>query len=233
MKKIAILQPCYIPWKGLFDMINRVDIFVFLENVQYTKRDWRSRNKIKTQKGTEWITVPVITKGMREQLVCEAEIDNSTDWQRKHYQMIYQNYSKAKFFKEYRWILEEIYLKKTWSKISELDIEVTKLISKVLGIKTEFRSSLEIETKGVKEERIIEICKEMRAEGYLSGPAAKDYIVNENFSKNGIFLEYIDYDYKEYKQLYEPFDHYVTVLDVIFNCGEEAGKYIFSQIVKK
>ena len=226
MNKLAILQPNYIPWKGVFEMINMVDIFVILEDVQYTKNDWRNRNKIKTANGSEWLTVPVLQKSCHDMKIYEAEIDNRYNWQRKHYNAFQTNYAKAPFFKKYRYIIEELYLDKKWDNIAELDKYAIKKICEVLNIKTKIISSLELSACGEKENRVIDICNKVGANYYLTGPAAKDYIEPENFRKNEIKLEYIKYDYKEYKQVYEPFDHYVTVLDVIFNCGEEAKKYI-------
>ena len=233
MKKIAILQSNYIPWKGVFDMINQVDIFVFYEDVQYTKDDWRNRNKIKTPDGLRWITVPVKKLPLKTKIF-QIEIDNSKNWQKNHYGLIKQNYSSAPFFKEYHFILEEIYLKNKWEKLSELNIYSIKLISKTLGITdTKFVDSVSLNAKGIKDDKLIEICGKLDANNYLSGPAAKDYISGDKFRKAGIGLEYIKYDYPEYNQLYGIFTHYVTVLDVLFNCGKESPKYIFQNKSEK
>ena len=232
MKKIAILQSNYIPWKGVFDMINQVDIFVFHEDVQYTKGDWRNRNQIKTPNGLEWLTVPV-KKAPTESKIFEIEISNEVNWQRKHYNKIIQNYSKAPFLNEYHFILEDIYLKNEWINLSQLNIHTTKLIANVLGIKTAFINSIELKTAGVKDDKVIDICKQLNATHYLSGPAAKGYITEDKFRKANIGLEYIKYEYPEYDQLYGEFDHHVTVLDVIFNCGKNSPKYIFQNKFKK
>ncbi|MFA5360552.1 MAG: WbqC family protein [Candidatus Paceibacterota bacterium] len=226
MKKIAILQSNYIPWKGVFDMINQVDIFVFHEDVQYTKRDWRNRNKIKTPNGLEWLTVPV-KKAPTESKIFEMEISNEVNWQRNHYNKIIQNYSKAPFLKEYHFILENIYLKNKWTNLSQFNIYTTKLIANVLGIKTEFVNSVELKTTGAKDDKVINICEKLNATHYLSGPAAKNYISEDKFKKANIELEYIKYEYPEYNQLYNGFEHQVTILDVIFNCGPDSPKYIF------
>src|SRR5262245_2054296 len=134
MKKIAILQPNYLPWKGVFDLISRVDVFVFYDDVQYTAKDWRSRNRIRTPHGDIWLTVPVLTKGRRDQRICDAVIDPRSNWQTKHYKALKANYQKARHFKEYEYLLKEIYLANTWTKISELNIFATKLLAGVLGI---------------------------------------------------------------------------------------------------
>ncbi len=131
MRKIAILQSNYLPWKGVFDMINSVDIFVFFEDVQYTKWDWRSRNKILTSNGPSWITVPIKNRNRRDQLIYQAEICDNYNWQRKHFKSFQINYIKALFYKKYKWIIEDIYLSRKWKKLSNLYIHTIKLISKI------------------------------------------------------------------------------------------------------
>ncbi len=225
MNKIAILQSNYIPWKGVFDMINMVDTFVFFEDVDFTKRDWRNRNKIKTANGELWLTVPV-KKAPRGTKIHDIEI-NSDDWQEIHYKTIKMAYNKSKYFNDYQWLLEEIYIQRSWKNLSELNQFVTKRISELLGIKTQFINSKELETKGIKDDKLIEICKQLDATTYLSGPAAKGYIGIEKFKRENIGLEYIIYDYPEYYQLHGTFNHFLSVLDVLFNCGIESHKYIF------
>jgi hypothetical protein len=232
MKKIAILQSNYIPWKGVFDMINQVDSFVFFEDVDFTKRDWRTRNKIKTPNGIIWLTIPV-KKSHRGAKIYEIEIANETDWQDKHFQTITHCYKKSPYFKKYSFLLESIYKEQTWNKLSDFNIYVTKLISANLGIKTEFINSKDLDTKGVKDDKIIEICQKLNANYYISGPSAKDYIDNNKFKNQNIKLAYIKYDYPEYKQLYGEFNHNVSILDVIFNCGENAKEYIFMNNVEE
>jgi len=228
MKKIAILQSNYIPWKGVFDMINMVDEFVFFEDVDFTKRDWRSRNKIPTPNGEIWLTVPV-NKSERGTKIKDISISQDTDWQRKHYLTISGNYKKAPYYKDYEWLLEDFYLNHRWTKLSEMNIYMTKKVSEILGITTSFVNSADIPSKGAKDDKLIEIVKYLHGTHYLSGPAAKDYITSEKFENAGLGLSYIKYDsYPEYKQLYGDFDHYVTVLDVLFNCGKEAPRYIFN-----
>lgn len=228
MSKIAILQSNYIPWKGVFDMINQVNKFVFFEDVQYTKRDWRTRNKIKTANGELWLTVPV-NKTNRDTKIFEVEVCNTEDWQKKHYDSIKHNYAKAPYFQKYHWILEKLYLERKWENLSEFNMFATILIARELGITTEFYNSKDLNTTGTKDDKLIEICEKLGGDFYLSGPAAKDYIVNEKFKNHNIRLAYIKYDaYPEYKQLHGEFNHFVTVLDVLFHCGEESPKYIFA-----
>lgn len=226
-RRIAILQPNYIPWKGVFDLINRVDIFVFFDDVQYTTKDWRNRNKIKTPNGDLWLTVPVKSKGQRHQLICEAEINTEDNWQLKHYKTIKSSYQKAKFFKEYEFLLEEIYLKTQWKKIADLDIFSTKLLASTLGIRVQWINSSNLNCSGDKEgERVVEICNKLNCNYFINGPSAKAFMSQSIFDDANITLDYINYNYPEYPQLYSPFNHYVSVLDLIFNCGNDAKKFI-------
>lgn len=225
--KIAILQSNYIPWKGVFDMINMVDTFVFFEDVDFTKRDWRSRNKIPTPNGELWLTVPVV-KSPRGTKIMDIEISQTDDWQSKHYANLRNNYIRAKFFKDFEWLLRDFYIERHWTNLSEMNIYMTKKISEILGISTAFLNSKDIPSNGSKDDKLIDICKYVGATAYLSGPAAKDYIHVDKFKDNGIGLSYIKYDtYPEYKQIYGDFNHYVSIFDVLFNCGDEAPKYIF------
>jgi hypothetical protein len=223
--KAAIIQSNYIPWKGYFDIIHEVDVFVFLEDVQYTKNDWRNRNKIKTPTGTEWITVPVV--GGIHQKIFQTKIDYSQDWREKHKKTIHANYASSAYYDSYITDIFKMYTEK-FETISELNISAIKKISDLLGIKTVFVSSKDLNTSGRKDDKLIEICKKIGADHYISGPAAKNYIVEETFDNAGTVLEYKDYSgYPEYKQLWEDFNHYVSVIDLIFNCGEKAPHYIW------
>jgi hypothetical protein len=227
MKKVAMLQPNYIPWKGVFDLISRVDAFVFYDDVQYTVKDWRNRNKIKTKDGELWLTVPVITKGRREQLVCEAEIDNTTDWQKKHYKTIVASYLKAPYFKSYEYLLKEIYLERQWAMLADLDIFSTKLIAEALGLNVEWHKSSDLMETGDKHgEKVVKICKRLGCDYFLNGPASRGYMDDAVFAENHVILDYISYDYREYPQMYGPFTHQVSILDLLFHCGPDARQYI-------
>ncbi len=228
MKKIAMLQPNYIPWKGVFELISKVDIFVFYDDVQYTKKDWRNRNKIKTKDGEIWLTVPVKNNG--RQLICDVEIDQASDWQENHYKTIKSSYLKAPHFKEYEYILEEIYLKHTWNKISDLDIFTTKLIANAIDLHPQWVLASELDIQGDKDGgRIIQICKKLDCNYFINGPAARAFMDEEKFKDQNIVLDYMDYKYEEYEQLYKPFSHAISVLDVLFNCGSDAKKYIYQK----
>ncbi len=223
------MQSNYIPWKGYFDLINSVDEFIFYDCVQYTKHDWRNRNKIKTAAGAKWLTIPVQTSDLFTAIttVAEAQIADA-DWRRKHWSSISQNYSRARYFKTYAPTFEELYRsdETSLSKINQLFI--TKICS-LIGIETQISDSTRYELIGDRNERLVNLCKQSGADIYLSGPAAQSYLDASLFEKEGIQVEWMDYSgYPEYTQLFPPFDHYVTILDLIFNEGPQAPQFMKS-----
>ena len=227
MKKIAILQSNYIPWKGYFDLINMVDEFILYDEVQYTKNDWRNRNKIQTKQGVQWLTIPVRQKEL-SQLIKDTKITDKK-WGKKHWATIRQNYSKAKYFKEYKDIFEELYLNCEEQYLSQINYKFIVVINEILGIKTKIRWSSEFELIDGQTEKLLGICKDCNANVYISGPAAKDYFDKELAQKENIKVEWMDYSgYAEYTQLNEPFEHGVTILDLIFNEGPHATKFMKS-----
>jgi hypothetical protein len=226
-KKVAIIQSNYIPWKGYFDIINEVDLFIFHDDLQYTKQDWRNRNKVKTEHGTKWLTVPV-GRQSTDRLICEVMISDR-NWGRKHWRIIKQLYQKAPFFKMYESIFEDIYTQKTWLYLSELNQYMIKYIStNILKIKTVFDDSRNYSPKGSKTERLIHILTKAGATSYLSGPAAKNYLDEALFKEADIELIYKNYSgYPAYPQFHPPFIHEVTILDLLFHVGPEAPYYIW------
>lgn len=225
-KKIAILQSNYIPWKGYFDILNRVDEFVILDEVQYTKGDWRNRNLIKTPQGTQWLTVPVSIKGRSEQKINETQI-SEPNWVKKHWSAIKQNYSKAPYFKDYADQFESIYMKMHEDMLSEINYTFIKVICEILAISTPITFSTDLIAEEDKNLRIVSICQQLKADIYLSGPAAKNYLKDEVFNSHSIQLEWMDYSgYIEYNQLFPPFEHRVSIIDLIFNTGPNAKNFI-------
>jgi len=223
-KKIAI----YIPWKGYFDIINMVDEFILYDDMQYTKRDWRNRNKIKTKNGVIWLTTPVKVKGRYYQKIKDTVISDPR-WKYKHWKSIVFNYSKAKYFKIYKELFEELYLGTDEKFLSKINYRFLKAICQILGIKTKLSWSMDYNLVEGKTEKLISLCKQTGASSYLSGPAAKGYIDEELFNKEEIELEYMDYSgYPEYNQLFPPFDHFVSIIDLILNEGPNATKYMKS-----
>lgn len=229
MKKIAILQSNYIPWKGYFDIINMVDEFILYDDMQYTRRDWRNRNKIKTHDGVKWLTIPVVNKGKFYQKINETEVTDHK-WCQEHWRALSLNYARAPYFKEYGERIHRVYEAcESETYLSQVNYRFLTEICDILGISTKITWSSDYELVDGKTERLVGLCKSAGGSEYLSGPAAKDYIVDELFEEAGITLKYMDYSgYPEYSQLYGPFDHAVSVLDLIFNEGPDAPKYMKS-----
>ncbi|XDZ65395.1 WbqC family protein [Alphaproteobacteria bacterium LSUCC0684] len=228
MKKIAILQSNYIPWKGYFDLINSVDEFVLYDDMQYTRRDWRNRNKIKTSQGSKWLTVPVDVKGKYFQKINETRI-SEPDWAVKHWQTIKQFYTKTSYFKKYKDSFEDFYLNNNEELLSQVNLRLIKIINEILGINTKLRWSSEFNLVEGKTEKLLGICQQASADVYLSGPAAKDYLDVALAAKMGIQVEWMDYSgYLDYQQLHSPFEHGVTILDLIFNEGPNAKNFMKS-----
>jgi hypothetical protein len=226
MKKIAILQSNYIPWKGYFDMIAAADEFIIYDDMQYTRRDWRNRNQIKTPQGLQWLTVPVQVKGKYEQKINETIIDG-TDWKLTHWKTIVQNYSRASCFKEISALFEPLYLENTYTHLSNLNRCFLEAICNYLEINRNISDSSEFTWADGKTERLAELCKQVGGTEYISGPSAKDYIDKRVFDNMGIVLTWFDYSgYKEYPQLWGDFTHGVSILDLLFNCGKDSSKYM-------
>ncbi len=232
MSVLSCIQPSYIPWKGYFHQIQKSDIFVFLDDVQYDKHSWRNRNKIKTSNGLIWLTVPVLTKNRFGQSIMEVQINNRNNWRKKHLKAIHMNYMKAPFFNKHKEFLASVY-EREWKLLVDLDIYLTVEISKLLGIKTNFIRASEMQLKQDKIHRLIDLCKILNIDTYLTGPLARNYLTAEMFEKEGLKLEFQEYYYNEYPQLYGDFVHNVSIVDSLFNCGEEAGEYIWGKYAKK
>lgn len=227
-KKIAIIQSSYIPWKGYFDIINMVDEFIVFDDVQYTRRDWRNRNLIKTEKGLTWLTIPVEVKGKYFQTIKDTVISEE-DWNKKHWQSILRCYGKAPQFKQGREFLEELYLGSKEKYLSLINYRFIKGICDFLEIKTNIKWSMDYKVIDGKTERLVDLCKKAGATEYISGPSAKTYVVEELFALENIKLNWMDYSgYPEYPQMYPPFEHGVSIVDLIMNMGIDAKKYMKS-----
>ncbi len=217
MKKIAILQSNYIPWKGYFDLINSVDTFVFYDSVQYTKNDWRNRNQIKNQNGLQWLTIPVVQNSL-QQKISETKIFNR-QWLRKHIQAIEINYKKSPYFNEVFPFIIELYDFDT-EFLSEINRTIIEKICIKLNINTEFVSADDLNLVGNKTDKLIDACKKLNASVYVSGPKAKNYIDNRLFDSENIILDWIDYDaYDLHNQIHPPLQHNVSIIDTLFNLG--------------
>ena len=205
-----------------------VDEFILYDDMQYTRRDWRNRNQIKTRDGVKWLTVPVEVKGKYFQKINETRI-SEPDWGEKHWSTIKHNYSKAKYFSEYKNIFEELYLNDKEEFLSIVNFKFISAVCEILGIKTKMRWSGEFKLLEEKTERLVDICRTAGATDYYSGPAAKAYMNEELFEKENIKIHYFDYSgYPVYDQLYGEFTHAVSILDLIFNEGPNATNFMKS-----
>lgn len=226
MKKVVITQSNYIPWKGYFDSIALADEFILLDEVQYTKRDWRNRNTIKTPQGLLWLSIPVQVKGKFNQSIRETMIAEP-GWRMQHWKSIKMNYSSAPYFKKYAESFEELYLKGDESHLSEINLSFIKKICQILQIQTTIRFSEEFQATSGKTDRLLDICLKTNATDYYSGPAAKAYIEEDKFKDAGVKLHFLEYEnYPIYPQLHGEFVHTVSVLDLIFNTGPQARSFM-------
>lgn len=227
MSTAAIIQPNYLPWKGYFDILHRVDVMVIFDDVQYTTRDWRNRNRIKLSDGrTGWITVPVVAD--RGQLIKDARIDVEQNWAQSHLGRIRDAYAAAPYFERYFDELGSVLTAgHTW--LVDLDIELTEHVSNWLGITTQMMRSSSMKIEGTRDDRLISILTAIGADRYISGPAARAYITPEKFADAGIDLVFYDYpEYPEYRQLSEPFIHEVSIIDLLFCTGPSAPEFIWA-----
>jgi hypothetical protein len=230
IKKVLITQSNYIPWKGYFDAINMADEFIIYDDMQYTKNDWRNRNMIKTPTGPTWLTIPIDISGNHFKKINEMFVSNKyNNWNKKHWQSLLHNYSKSQYFTEIQYFLKPLYFNCNETNLSKINSYFLRAICDYLGINTRITNSGEFDLKGDRSEKLLNICKELNASHYLSGPSAKAYLNQEIFLENNIVIEWLNNDnYKEYNQLFPPFKHRVSILDLIFNCGPDSKKYLKS-----
>jgi hypothetical protein len=224
--RVAILQSNYIPWKGYFDLIHDVDLFIFYDDVQYTHSDWRNRNKVMTRDGPRWLTIPA-GHNMKLQ-ICEVEISDQR-WKQQHRNVIEQNYRNAPFFDELQPLLDFLY-ENSITNLSDYNQRAIRHLSDILGIQTEFTDSRLLGVEGGKTGRLIGILEKVGATHYISGPAARDYLDEYLFVEAGIKLVYKEYPvYPHYRQCFSPFSPFVTILDLIFNVGVDAPHFIWGE----
>lgn len=220
--RTGILQPGYLPWLGFFEQMYKSDVFVIYEDVQYDKHGWRNRNRIKTANGVQWLTVPILVKFEEHPLISEVEVDNKQNWRKKHLSAIQQSYSKAPFYKEYAGIFEEAY-SRDWEYLIDIDMYFITKLSECLGMgsKKIIRSST-LDATGDRVERLVNMCKMFKADTFYEGAAGRKYLDEKHFAGHGIRLEFQDYKHPVYNQLYGDFVPYLSVIDLLFNHGEES-----------
>ncbi len=226
MSKAAIVQSNYIPWRGYFDLIRLVDDFILYDDVQYTRRDWRNRNRIKTSQGLLWLTIPVEVKGKYHQSIRETRIADLA-WAEQHWKTLAHSYGRAPYFPHYRPILEELYLGCREPYLSLVNYRFLTALCSLLGIRTRFHWSSDYRLVEGKTERLVELCRQVGADEYISGPSAECYIVPESFTQAGVRLSWMDYQgYPDYPQLFGAFEPHVSILDLLLNCGPDAPRYL-------
>lgn len=224
--RIGIIQSSYIPWRGYLDFVDEVDLFIFLDDVQFTPRSWRTRNRIKTPRGAQWLTVPVVN-ARRDTLIQHIRIDNSRRWVRQHIGSLVANYSQTPYFKRYS---DEFFdlLDSGHTRISEMNVILVRWLMQQLDITTPLIQASELGASGKKTERLLQLIEKAGGDTYLSGPTAKGYIDESLFREAGIRLEYKSYEYPPYPQPWGPFLGEVTVLDLLFNTGPKARRFLKS-----
>lgn len=225
----VILQPSYIPWRGYFHQISLADVFVFLDDVQYDRRGWRNRNRVKTQQGSRWLTIPVLSKGSRQSAtpIIDIRINWDQPWNEQHLTTLRHSYGKSPFFLDYTELLEGLYSTRP-TYLADFTIDFTIALSRELGIQdTQFLRSSQLPAVGTKTDLLLSILSHVGATHYISGPSAEDYIDAEMFQRANISLEYMKYDYPEYEQCHPPFDPQVSVLDLMFATGVNSPDYIW------
>ena len=221
-KRIVILQPSYLPWLGYFDQLYKSDVFVLYDDVQYDKHGWRNRNRIKTDTGPLWLTVPVLTHGQGLPTNRDARIDTRQPWARKHLQALRVNYAKAPAFGEVFDALEPVLGRRPWTHLIDLNRAVLETLCRLLGLTRSILLSSELNIPGQKTERLIALCRALGAGRYLTGDAASDYLDETRFAANGIRVEYHHYRHPVYPQLHGEFVPYLSVVDLLMNHGRES-----------
>lgn len=229
---VTIHQPEHLPWLGFFDKMRQADIFVLLDSTQFAKEDFQNRNRIKTRAGAVWLTVPIFKKGRSKQLITEAEIVSHPKWRRRCWSLMHQSYKDASYFDEHRTFFQDLYAR-DWSKLIDINIVVIEYLVEQLGLKTQLMRSSELGIHKQDSSRVLfNICQELRAEKYLSGKHGQDYLDETPFINQGIGVEYQDFHHPTYPQLWGEFIPYMSVVDLLFNCGPSSLKIIVEANLK-
>jgi hypothetical protein len=225
-KRVAIVQSSYIPWKGYFDLIRTVDEFILLDTVQFTKRDWRNRNRIKTKDGLAWLSIPVHTKGLVLQTI-EDTVVSDPNWAARHWRTIQSAYARAPFFERYADSFEAAYRSLRSDRLSHINRALTEVVCGAMGIATPISWASDYRPRDGRTQRLVDLCLQAGATEYVSGPSARGYIEERLFTEAGINLHFADYSgYPEYAQPHPPFEHAVSALDLLFSTGPRALSFM-------
>ncbi|HOO57048.1 MAG TPA: WbqC family protein [bacterium] len=223
---ISVHQPQYLPWLGYFDKIDSSDIFVILDNVQFKKREFQNRNRIKTPNGPKWLTVPVKVKGRYHQLAKDVLIDIESGWHTRHAKALELNYRKSVFFENHFEKIAGFLQEGKFGRLADLNISMLRYFLGTLGIDTPILIESDLGVTGTGTERIINICKKAGADTYLSGAGGKNYMREEMFAEAGINLDYQEFAHPEYEQLFGSFMPFMSIADLLFNEGEKSLEII-------
>ncbi|ODS34146.1 MAG: WbqC-like protein family protein [Candidatus Scalindua rubra] len=216
---IAVHQPQYLPWLGYVDKIDKAEVFVILDNVQFKKNEWQNRNRVKTAQGWQWITVPVLYKFPEK--INEVRINNDTNWNRKHLQALITNYSKAPCFANYKSFFEDIF-SRSWDRLVDINIEIIKFLISALELKIKLVMASDLKLREEPTERLVDICKTLNGNKYLAGRDGIKYMNLEKFDKEGIEIVFQDFKHPVYNQLYKDFEPGMSAIDLLFNCGDKS-----------
>lgn len=223
---VTIHQPQFMPWIGYFDKMDQADIFVYLDNVQFKKNEWQNRNRLKTSQGWQWLTVPVLQKFPQD--ICEVEINNQVQWREKHLNALFTNYSRSPYFKQY-WSMIKEYYEGGWKKLVDLNINSIEMLKKLMGLNVKTILASQLRTGASSTQRLVEICKELGADTYISGPDGIKYMDIKLFEKNDIEVVFHDFHHPVYPQLYGDFVSHLSTVDLLFNCGPRSLEIIRSK----
>lgn len=232
--KCVILQPSYLPWRGYFHQIQKADLFVFYDDVQYDDRGFRNRNRVKTDSGLRWLTIPVYSQGVQitHTPIRDVRISWDRPWARKHWETIRHAYGRAPHFARYADLLKGFYARRGEA-LADFTIELTVALSWELGLtKTRFMRSSSLAVAGARTDRLLALLAAVGADHYISGPSARAYIEEDKLRAQGVSLEYMTYDYPEYEQLHPPYEPRVSILDLLFMKGPDAGEWIWGRHAK-
>jgi hypothetical protein len=218
---VVILQPGYLPWLGFFDQLRHANVFVYYDDVQFDTHGWRNRNRIKTQTGPQWLTVPVRHSGLGLPRVMDVEIDARTPWARKHVATLKQAYARAPYVARYLPELEEV-LERPWKRLVDLDLAVVEVVRGWLGLERRIELASRLGIEGQQSERLVRICRHFDARTYYSGAAARSYLDVDLFERHGIRVAWQDFTHPVYAQLHGTFVPYLSIVDLVFNCGAES-----------
>ena len=221
---VSISQPAYMPWLGYFNRIAKSDMSIVLDNVMLersSKTRFTNRNKIKTERGWNWLTVPVKTAGLGQPLICDVVLDMDQNWQDKHRKSIFQSYNNSPHFEPHREWFEGFFSQK-FTYLAPMLNDLTSHLLETLNINTPMLFSSKMGIKGEKSELILNLCKNVGATTYLSGPFGKDYLDAEAFEEAGINLDFDDYVHPTYSQIHGEFVPFMSIIDLLFNCGDDS-----------